>query len=428
MPFKSKAQQRFMFAAESRGEVPKGTASRWAHHTKSIKKLPEKVHEKKGDDMKSIAYRMGHDAGMEKQSMAWLGRKVVMPAVGGAAKGLEWLLSKLHAPSGAAVGKYRAGLRGAASVPGSSLQDVTEGRLARALKAEAEGKEGPRLWNAKTIDKAQARFESGQAKQRAYGAAGAAAVGVPALAGVIAGVSSGRRRRAEQALKDEMESQESKEGSVNKAQKLGFELGLAKGFESAKQANILGDASRSIGRTVTPALARVLETVGAKETGHGLRRSARLSGAAGERALTHGELPEEVRRSTMAWRRAEPASTYPKMHHAKQEMRLAPKVEAADKTMRNIGIGTAATGAAAGGAVAGGVAGGKAKKKKKEEKGEKKEAQLGTPFMDGFLMQCAQAGLDEKGTANAIEKAAQAGGKAGEECKAFLERLAACDD
>lgn len=45
MPFKSKAQQRFMFAAESRGEVPKGTAKRWARHTKSIKKLPEKVAE-----------------------------------------------------------------------------------------------------------------------------------------------------------------------------------------------------------------------------------------------------------------------------------------------------------------------------------------------------------------------------------------------
>jgi len=47
MPFKSKAQQRFMFAAESRGEVPKGTARRWAHHTPDIKSLPEKKHTKK---------------------------------------------------------------------------------------------------------------------------------------------------------------------------------------------------------------------------------------------------------------------------------------------------------------------------------------------------------------------------------------------
>jgi len=41
-PFKSKAQQRWMFAAQSRGEVPKGTAERWARHTKDIKSLPEK--------------------------------------------------------------------------------------------------------------------------------------------------------------------------------------------------------------------------------------------------------------------------------------------------------------------------------------------------------------------------------------------------
>jgi len=45
MPFKSKAQQRFMFAAEDRGEIPKGTAKRWAKHTRSIKSLPEQVKE-----------------------------------------------------------------------------------------------------------------------------------------------------------------------------------------------------------------------------------------------------------------------------------------------------------------------------------------------------------------------------------------------
>lgn len=42
MPFKSKAQQRFMFAAEERGDVPKGTAKRWAKDTPDIKSLPEK--------------------------------------------------------------------------------------------------------------------------------------------------------------------------------------------------------------------------------------------------------------------------------------------------------------------------------------------------------------------------------------------------
>jgi hypothetical protein len=43
MPFKSKAQQRFMYAAEERGDVPAGTAERWAKKTKNIKKLPEHV-------------------------------------------------------------------------------------------------------------------------------------------------------------------------------------------------------------------------------------------------------------------------------------------------------------------------------------------------------------------------------------------------
>lgn len=43
MPYSSKSQMRFMFAAEARKEVPDGTARRWAHHTKNLRKLPEKV-------------------------------------------------------------------------------------------------------------------------------------------------------------------------------------------------------------------------------------------------------------------------------------------------------------------------------------------------------------------------------------------------
>lgn len=43
MPFKSKAQMRWMFAAERRGELPKGTAKRWAEETPSIAALPERV-------------------------------------------------------------------------------------------------------------------------------------------------------------------------------------------------------------------------------------------------------------------------------------------------------------------------------------------------------------------------------------------------
>ena len=42
MPYKSKAQQRYFFAAESRGELPSGIARRWANETPNIKKLPER--------------------------------------------------------------------------------------------------------------------------------------------------------------------------------------------------------------------------------------------------------------------------------------------------------------------------------------------------------------------------------------------------
>ena len=47
MSFKSRAQQKWMFAAEARGEVKKGTAERWAKHTSSIKSLPARVGKKK---------------------------------------------------------------------------------------------------------------------------------------------------------------------------------------------------------------------------------------------------------------------------------------------------------------------------------------------------------------------------------------------
>lgn len=54
MPFKSKAQQRWMFAAESRGEVPQGTAEKWAKHTPNIKELPEKIKQKREIIKKSL--------------------------------------------------------------------------------------------------------------------------------------------------------------------------------------------------------------------------------------------------------------------------------------------------------------------------------------------------------------------------------------
>ena len=47
MPYKSKSQQRFMYAAEERGDVEEGTASRWAKETRDLKGLPARVKAKK---------------------------------------------------------------------------------------------------------------------------------------------------------------------------------------------------------------------------------------------------------------------------------------------------------------------------------------------------------------------------------------------
>ena len=43
MPYKSKSQERLFFSKESKGELPKGTAKRWARHTPDQKSLPEHV-------------------------------------------------------------------------------------------------------------------------------------------------------------------------------------------------------------------------------------------------------------------------------------------------------------------------------------------------------------------------------------------------
>jgi hypothetical protein len=43
VPFKSKSQERLFFAKQARGELKPGTALAWAHETRSIKALPERV-------------------------------------------------------------------------------------------------------------------------------------------------------------------------------------------------------------------------------------------------------------------------------------------------------------------------------------------------------------------------------------------------
>lgn len=63
MPFKSKAMARKFFAMESAGEIPEGTAERWAHHTKSIKDLPEHVKKKKTASVAAVLLKIAGDSG-----------------------------------------------------------------------------------------------------------------------------------------------------------------------------------------------------------------------------------------------------------------------------------------------------------------------------------------------------------------------------
>lgn len=68
MPFKSKSQQRFMFAAEARGDLPKGTARRWAHETPNIRRLPERVKKSKKEACARLAAELGRRHLLEKNA------------------------------------------------------------------------------------------------------------------------------------------------------------------------------------------------------------------------------------------------------------------------------------------------------------------------------------------------------------------------
>lgn len=124
MPFKSKAQQRFMFAAEERGDVPKGTAKRWAKHTPNIKKLPEKVHKKeksKHAEMLEMAYQMGVKEAMEKAGF-------VESALGNLVRG------SAHLWGPAVLGAYMAGPENRAWGAGAGMAAGALGkRLGRSL-------------------------------------------------------------------------------------------------------------------------------------------------------------------------------------------------------------------------------------------------------------------------------------------------------
>ena len=58
MPFKSDAQRRYMFWAESKGKLPKGTSKQWAKETPNIEDLPERAKKKK-KRIKKAAFDIG---------------------------------------------------------------------------------------------------------------------------------------------------------------------------------------------------------------------------------------------------------------------------------------------------------------------------------------------------------------------------------
>lgn len=82
MPFRSKAQMRYFFAAERRGELPKGTARRWAHETPNLKSLPERVSKKKKKGFTDRAtLTPEQQEQLKKYRRAYIRAKVIFPLV-----------------------------------------------------------------------------------------------------------------------------------------------------------------------------------------------------------------------------------------------------------------------------------------------------------------------------------------------------------
>ena len=66
MPIVSKAQRRWMHAADARGELPEGMVEHWEDATPKGKKLPERLHSKKkgkmSDGLKKVAVELYREA------------------------------------------------------------------------------------------------------------------------------------------------------------------------------------------------------------------------------------------------------------------------------------------------------------------------------------------------------------------------------
>lgn len=151
MPFKSEAQRRWMYAAEARGEVPKGTAARWEKET-SAKDLPEHVADQKKESVDLSMLQALIDAGQHYGPMAaqQVGEFAhAHPLAFGAGTGAAgYAGGRVHqalrdfgkniALGGRQIG---AGVRGAGQAVGQGLKDVsTNAALGAAAAGQNVGK------------------------------------------------------------------------------------------------------------------------------------------------------------------------------------------------------------------------------------------------------------------------------------------------
>lgn len=128
MPFKSKAQQRYMYAAASRGEIPKKTVKEWSDAT-DFKHLPER---KEMQSLKKEAEEWG--------ALALAANEELLKEAGWKGTALS---AGLGAATGGAVGGYRNGWSGAAkgALAGALLGGEFHAGSIGALKASGALKE-----------------------------------------------------------------------------------------------------------------------------------------------------------------------------------------------------------------------------------------------------------------------------------------------
>ena len=123
MPYRSKAQMRLFFAKEQKGELPLGTARRWAHHTNNLKKLPQHVKHKEQKGQRKRAALLELAAAGDETARLVL-EVLKKAAIGrhegyGATNGLMTSRSNLLSPTNLA--RPQGGAAGVLAIPGGSM-------------------------------------------------------------------------------------------------------------------------------------------------------------------------------------------------------------------------------------------------------------------------------------------------------------------